>query len=529
MGAGINRINKYTVRKATQAMANIIKKEKLPLKVCVSYDSRHNSDFFAKEVCGVLAANGIQAFIYPQLTPVPLLSFAIRFTKASAGIMITASHNPIEYNGFKAYWSDGAQITPPIDKNIIDEYKEMTDWNKIFHTNFKQGQKNKLIHFLSSDVTQAYYESVKKIILNKKLIADKGDKLKVIYTPIHGTGLKPCQDLAQSLGFRNFLIVEEQAEPNGNFPTVKSPNPEYPEALTLAVELMKKNNADIALGTDPDADRLGVVVNHKGKIHFLNGNQIATLFVYYILSQKEKLGKLTPNSLLMKSIVTSDIQQVMADKYNVHLINTLTGFKWMAKVLNEKEKNEEKFDFLFANEESFGFMGHSDVRDKDGVCAVIQMCEIALFYKEQNKTLIDVLDDIYRKFGLFYDTVLSLDYHGIEGLEKISSIMNKLRQKELTNGNGESLIQVKDYQNNICYDVVNKNESKFSFEKSNLLEFTYSNGVKFLVRPSGTEPKIKFYFMLQFKGENLDELKILAKEKTEQWQNLIKEFCDKAQ
>ncbi len=528
MGMGSNRINKYTIRKATQAMVNTLFAKGKSKIICVSYDSRNNSEFYAKEVCAVLAGNGIKAFIYNTLTPVPMLSYAVRYHKAGAGIMITASHNPIEYNGFKAFWSDGSQITPPIDTEIISEYQNLFDWNKIKYMDFNHALDKGLIEFNAKEVEENYYLAIKNRILNKTLIEEKGELLKVVYTPIHGTGKVPCLKLAAELGFKNFAIVKKQAEPDGNFPTVKSPNPEYPEALTLAVEQMLQTQSDIVLGTDPDTDRLGVAVNHNDEVQFLTGNQIGAIFLYYLLEQKKENNLLSKKTLLLKSIVTSDIQTDMAKYYGVTIENTLTGFKWMAKKIKDREDNRVDFDFLFANEESYGYLGHSEVRDKDGVCAVIQMCEVALYFKDQGKNLIQVLDEIYEKFGLHYDDVLSLNFYGKAGSEKIIRIMDKLRSKELKEILGEKLLSISDYKTLVKYDLVNKSEESFEFEPSNLLCLQFNNGTKFFVRPSGTEPKIKFYFMLKSTKGPLDERKELSKEKIIKLHSFIKNYCEKA-
>ncbi len=528
MGMGDNRINKYTIRKATQAMAETILKYKLDKKVCVSYDSRNNSQFFAHEVCRVFAANEIQTYIYRELTPVPMLSFAVRYHQASAGVMITASHNPIEYNGFKAFWSDGAQITPPYDKDIINVYQNLNNWEQIKAMPFDDALEKGLVKYNSQEVVQSYYQAIKDRILIPELLKEKGSLLRVIYTPIHGTGKKPCLELAQEIGLTQFSLLQSQAEPDGNFPTVKSPNPEYPEALKLAVEEMLKTNAHLALGTDPDTDRLGVAVNVNSEITYLTGNQIAALFLYYQLELRQKKNLLKKNSLILKSIVTSEIQDEMAKHYNIQVENTLTGFKWMANNLKNKEDKGLDFDFIFASEESYGFMGHSDVRDKDGVCAVIQMCELTLFFLNQDKNLIQVLDEIYEKFGLFYDNVLSLNFEGRAGIDKILRIMDKLRKREMTSVCEQRLIKISDYQNLITYDIAQNQESTFEFEKSNLLCLEFDNGIKFYARPSGTEPKIKFYFMLKFTEGDLEARKEKAQKLNQELQNELEKFCEKA-
>ncbi|MBL7664964.1 MAG: phospho-sugar mutase [Bacteriovoracaceae bacterium] len=531
MGMGINRINQYTVRKATQAMVNVLKNEYSDPKmhkICVCYDSRNNSEYFAHEVCSVLAANNVTAILFRELNPVPLLSYSVRYYQAGAGIMITASHNPIEYNGFKAYWSDGAQITPPVDKDIIAAYNNITNWNEIKWIDFESALKKKTIQYVEKEMFDSYYAVIQKSLIHPELCKKQGENVRIVYSPIHGTGLKPCQTLAELVGFKNFFVVEEQAKPNGNFPTVKSPNPEYPAALAMAVQLMLDKKADLAMGTDPDTDRLGVAVKHQGEVIFLTGNQIASLFVYYQMSEKAKLKKIKKNSLVLKSVVTSTLQDEIVEHFGGKMEDTLTGFKWMAKKLKDREDANIDYDFIFASEESYGFMGHNEVRDKDAVCAVIQMTEMALFFKEKKMTLINALEEIYEKFGYHHDTVLSLDFLGIEGEQKIGRIMNKLRAYDKTQMVGQTITKFKDYQSCEELDWRNKTKKKFEFTKSNLVCIEFASGSKFYARPSGTEPKIKFYFMIKTVNGNLQERKSQAMELEDQLNTFIKKFADEA-
>lgn len=521
MGAGLNRMNKYNIRKASQALAQEIKAH-LPTgkvaKVCLSYDSRNNSFFFAKEAAGVFAANGIEAHIYQRLNPVAMLSFAVRDLGAQAGVMVTASHNPPEYNGFKVFWADGAQVTPPFDENIINHYNQLQDFSLIKYVDFESGIKNGLIHWMTEEMESRYHRAIEATVVDKKLCLEKGNELKIVYTPIHGAGLIPCTSALKNIGFKNIEVVSEQAEPNGNFPTVKSPNPENPSALKMAVDLMIKTGADIAMGSDPDTDRLGVAfIDRNNEVVYVNGNQIGILKLHYVLSQKKKLGVLKANSYFVKSIVTSSLQDHIAQSFGVETYNTLTGFKWICGKMNELEKSSPEREFVFATEESFGYLSHNYARDKDGISSVTLMAEVALFYKLQGLNLNEALDKIYTEFGFSHETVLSIDYFGIEGQQKIARIMNNLRELSGSPIGFETLETLKDYKKGIE-----------GLPKSNVLGFFFKSGNQLYARPSGTEPKIKFYLMIRETTGSLEEKKKNAYKKTEETLKIIKEFSEKA-
>lgn len=509
LGQGINRINIYTIRKATQALCTeVLAQKSANPSMCISYDSRIMSFELAKVAAEVMAGNGIKAYIYKHLNPVALLSFAIRAHKSMAGVMVTASHNPPEYNGYKVFWSDGAQVTPPNDQNIINNYNAISDFSVIKFESFETGLKNNMIAWIEDSVEEAYYQVILQAMVNPEMCQQNGSKLKIVYTPIHGAGLVPCGRALKDLGFSDVHVVPEQARPDGRFPTVKSPNPENPSALKMAVDLMDKTQADIVMGSDPDTDRLGVAIKVNGIVHYLSGNQIGILKLHYILSEKKKKGVLTGKNYVVKSVVTTPLLDTIAHGFGVEVFNTLTGFKWICGKMNELERTSPEKKFIFATEESYGYLCHTFARDKDGVSSVSQMAEVALFYKLQGMNLMEALDKIYQEYGFSREDLLSLDYFGIEGQEKISRIMAKFRNFSDNNILGNKLAQIKDYSMGIE-----------GLPKSNVLGFFFENGNQIYLRPSGTEPKIKFYIMIQEKIGSLAEKKANA-------ENLANKFLD---
>ena len=518
LGQGINRINIYTIRKATQALCTeVLAQKSANPSMCISYDSRIMSFELAQVAAEVMAGNGIKAYIYKHLNPVALLSFAIRHHKSMAGVMVTASHNPPEYNGFKVFWSDGAQVTPPNDQNIINNYYAINDFSTIKLTPFEEGMKNKMIQWIDDSVEDAYFKAIYSKYTNPEMCKINGSKLKIIYTPIHGAGLVPCSRALKELGFTDVHVVPEQAEPNGKFPTVKSPNPENPSALKMAVDLMEKLGGDIVMGSDPDTDRLGVAIKVKGEIVYLTGNQIGILKLHYMLSQMKKNGTLTGENYMVKSVVTTPLLDTISKAFGVEVYNTLTGFKWICGKMNELEKTAPQKKFIFATEESFGYLCHTFARDKDGVSSVSQMAEVALHYKLQGMNLIDALDTIYGEFGFSREDLLSLDYFGIEGQEKISRIMTNFRNFSDNNILGNKLATVKDYGLGIE-----------GLPKSNVIGFFFEDGNQVYLRPSGTEPKIKFYIMIQEKNGSLAEKKANAEVKAKQFLEYFKTESERA-
>lgn len=528
LGAGKNRINIYTVRRASQALTNtVLKTATGPEKrIAISYDSRRMSKELAREAACVFAANGITAFLYARLNPVALLSYSVRHHHANAGIMVTASHNPPAYNGYKVFWSDGAQVTPPHDQMIIDEYNSLTDFSTHKTMAFNEALERGLIQMVGEDVENAYFKAIYDWAINPKMCAENGDKLKIVYTPIHGTGLIPCTRALADLGLKNVSVVKEQAEPDGNFPTVNSPNPENPEALALAVELMKKENADIAFGSDPDTDRLGVALPHKGEIHYINGNQIGILMLHYILENLKEQGRMPSNPYFVKTIVTTALQEKIAASYGVETHNTLTGFKWICGRMNEIEKKAPEKNFVFATEESFGYLNHDNVRDKDGVSSVTLMSEMTLWYKLKGMNLIDALDAIYEKYGFSHETLLNLVYEGKSGSEKIGRIMEYFRSSfgpgKNTSFSSAEIAQIEDYKTSKRLDITSGESSKIELPASNVIGLFFKNGDRLFLRPSGTEPKIKFYIMINENEGDLATKKSRASAKTDKILSEIK-------
>ncbi len=518
LGMGENRLNKYTVRRAAQALAATMKKH-FPQgsQAVVSYDSRHFSRIFAEETCAVMAANGITAHIFPTLTPTPMLSFAIRHLKAHAGVMVTASHNPPKYNGYKVFWSDGAQVVPPMDMEIVTTFGELAI-KDVKTITFADGQRAGLIKDVPSSVSEAFYRVIEdKVMLLPQQNRQHGEKLKVVFTPLHGTGLVPCETIARRLGFTSFKTLATQAAPDGDFPTVKYPNPEDSAAMKLAVEEMLATGADLAFGTDPDGDRLGVVVNHKGEAHYPNGNQLGALFLNHVLKERKAQGRMPAKPLIVKSIVTSPVQEAIAKRFGAEVHATLTGFKWMAGHIRTLEEKKSGYNFVFASEESFGYMPHAESRDKDGVSSLALMCEIALTAKLKGRTLVDELDAIADEYGFFHEFLLSYDFEGVEGAVKIKSIMDRFRARGAVEFGGFKGTKLEDYLLGIG-----------DLPKNNVLALIFANGDRIYLRPSGTEPKIKFYIMVAIIEGDLATKKKLAQERTAHYAELIKHWVAEA-
>jgi phosphoglucomutase len=529
LGQGTNRMNRYSIRKATQALSLAIHKTNPQApKAVISYDSRHFSLEFAKEAASVFAANGIKALIYSRMNPVALCSFAIRHHQCQAGVMVTASHNPPEYNGYKVFWQDGAQVTPPHDQNIIDYFNGIQNYSEAKFMDFDQAVQENMIEWIGEETENLYYQAILEKSPNLKMCQETGDNLKIVYTPIHGTGLYPCTKALNDLGLKNLFIVAEQAEPDGSFPTVSSPNPENPEALELGVQLMKKENADICFGTDPDTDRVGVAFEHEGKIVYLNGNQIGVLMLHYLLTNYKEKGLLPDKPYFVKTIVTTPLQEKIAEKFGVQVENTLTGFKWICGRMNQIETESPERNFLFATEESFGYLNHEYVRDKDGVSSIALLGEIALWYKNQGLNLFQGLDKIYDEYGFSHEGLLSLNYYGKEGSEKIARIMESFRKVQGPSFCNQEISLIEDYQQLTVQNLSENSTSPLHFPVSNVLGFHFKNGNRLYLRPSGTEPKIKFYIMIQESEGSLEAKKAQAQELTEKMLFEIKERAEKA-
>lgn len=531
LGVGTNRMNVYNIRKATQALCLEVLEHSsenniTQPSIAISYDSRRFSFEFAKEAASVMAGNGIKAYIFKRLNPVALLSFSVRHHNSQAGVMVTASHNPPEYNGYKVYWNDGAQVTPPNDQFIIDKFYAIKDFSTIKRIDFEDGLKKDLISWVGEDVENAYYDAILSKTIRPDFCRENGSDLKIVYTPIHGTGLLPCKRALNDLGFSNVEIVKEQAEPNSDFPTVSSPNPENPSALKMAVDLMQETNADIVMGSDPDTDRLGVAHKHDGVIEYLNGNQIGVLMLHYILSNFKGQGKLSDNSYFVKTIVTTPLQDVIAKAFNVEIFNTLTGFKWICGKMNELEKTSPEKEFVFATEESFGYLPHTFARDKDGIASVTLMAEVALFYKKQGKSLTEALDSIYEEYGFSKETLVNKVYQGKAGAEKITRIMDHFRSLKPSTLCGLDIQVIEDYLEGTTLDLETKKSTDLNMPKSNVIGYHFKDGSRLYLRPSGTEPKIKFYIMIQVASGSLEEKKKLASVTTEKFLAFIDETTE---
>lgn len=496
IGAGTNRMNIYVVRRATQGLANyIIKVGKQSQGVAIAYDSRHMSPEFAKEAALCLAANGIKAYIFESLRPTPELSFAVRHLGCAAGINITASHNPPEYNGYKVYWEDGAQITPPHDTGIMSEVKAISDWETVKTVEQQTAEKNGLFEVIGKEIDDAYMEELKKQVIHMDSIKEEGKNLKIVYTPLHGTGNIPARRILKELGFENVYVVKEQELPDGDFPTVSYPNPEAAEAFELGLKLAKEVDADLVLATDPDADRLGVRVKDKnGEYHDLTGNMSGCLLANYEIGQKKILnGKLPEDGALIKTIVTTNLADAIAKGYGVKLIEVLTGFKFIGQQILGFEESG-KGSYLFGFEESYGCLIGTYARDKDAIVATMALCEAAAYYKTQGKTLWDAMIDMYEEFGYYKDDIQAVTLKGIEGLEKIQKIMDTLRKNPPAEFAGHKVVSVRDYKKDTITDLVSGEVKPTGLPASNVLYYDLTDDAWVCVRPSGTEPKVKFYY-----------------------------------
>ena len=516
MGVGTNRMNKYTVGMATQGLVNYLKKQfpNEPLSAAIAYDCRNNSPFFADVVAGVFSANGIKVYLFESLRPTPELSFAIRHFKCKTGVMVTASHNPKEYNGYKAYWDDGAQVTAPHDVNIIDEV------NKIKSVKDVKFEPNKdLIVKIGEEVDKIYIDKLKTLSVSPEAIQKHKD-MKIVYTPLHGTGVKLVPEFLKALGFTNVIHVPEQDITDGNFPTVVSPNPEESEALTLALKKAQEQNADLVMATDPDADRVGIAVrNNKGELQLLNGNQTAAILTYYFLENLSKQGKLTGKEYIVKTIVTTNLLTKIAAHYNVEYYDVLTGFKYIAEIIRE---NEGKKTFICGGEESYGFLVGDYVRDKDAVVSCGMIAEVAAWATEQGKSLYSLLLDIYAQFGLYQERLLSITKKGKEGVEEIQAMMDNYRKNPPTEIGGSKVVTICDYLSQKRND--NGKITEIKQPKSNVLQFFTEDGTVVSVRPSGTEPKIKFYFEMRSELGNVNDYAKKSGELDAKYRNILAEM-----
>ena len=515
IGAGTNRMNIYTVRKATQGLANFIIREQAQEKgAAIAYDSRNMSPEFAEEAALCLAANGIRAYIFPSLRPTPMLSFALRKLGCIAGIVVTASHNPPEYNGYKVYWEDGAQITFPKDKEIIGEVKGITDYAQVKTTSREEALKTGFYQMIGEEIDDAYMEELKKLVLHPEIIQQEAKDLKIVYTPLHGTGNIPVRRVLRELGFANVYVVKEQELPDGSFPTVSYPNPEDKNAFALALGLAKEVDADIVLATDPDADRLGVYAKDTktGEYVSFTGNMSGMLILEYQLSQRKELGLLPKNGAVVTTIVSGKMAREVAKAYEVELIETLTGFKYIGEQIKFFEQNQEK-EYIFGYEESYGCLVGTHARDKDAVVAVMALCEAAAYYKSQGMTLCDKMQELFETYGYYKEDLCTVTLKGQDGAKQIDAMMEKLRLDVPKSIGCMRVTQFRDYREDVKLDMASGKKTGTGLPKSNVLYFELENSAWCCVRPSGTEPKIKFY--VGVKGKSEEDAKALMQNITE--------------
>lgn len=515
IGAGSNRMNSYVVGQATQGLANQLIKtnpDADEISVAIAYDSRIKSDEFAKVSAAILAANGIKVYLFEELKPVPELSFTVRYKKTTAGIVITASHNPAKYNGYKVYGADGAQLNPELAAIVLDEIGKTDMFKDVKTCDFDKAVANGKIVMIGDDVEDAYLDCVAAQSINSDLIREKGDSLTFVYTPFHGSGNKPVRKILKRMGFDNVVVVKEQELPDGRFPTVKSPNPENKEGFTLAIEYAKKCGADLIIGTDPDADRVGIIVKNKdGEYNTYTGNQVGAMLTEYILSNLKSRGELADDAYVVKTIVTTNLTKAICDNYGVETKEVLTGFKFIGEKIKESEETGIG-TYIFGFEESYGYLKGTYARDKDAVVATMLIAEMTLWCKENGSSLAEFMDSIYAKYGRYIEYVESVVMEGIDGSEKIAAIMDKLRTDTPTNIGGKAVTAVRDYETSVRTEIKSGATEEILLPKSNVIYLELEDGNNFVVRPSGTEPKIKLYCLLRGKDSAAAE-DLLAKVK----------------
>lgn len=508
IGAGTNRMNIYTVRRTTQGLADYLNENYKEASVAIAYDSRNKSDLFAKESACVLAANGIKTYITKELQPTPVLSFAVRNLGCKSGIMITASHNPAKYNGYKCYGDDGCQMTEHAANNVYSKIQKVDIFSGVKTLTFEEGIKIGKIVYIEDDLYNRYLENVMAQSINKDVC--KESELKVVYTPLNGAGNKLVRKVLSNIGVKNVQVVKEQEYPDGNFPTCTYPNPEFKEALSLALDLAKNVNADLVLATDPDSDRVGIAVKESNSYRLLSGNEVGIILLNYILSNRKSLGTLPNNPVAVKTIVSSKMIDVIAKAYKCELRDVLTGFKYIGEQILNLEKDGEENRFIFGFEESYGYLVGTYVRDKDAVVASMLICEMAEYYRKQGKTLSDVINELYNEYGFYQNTTLSYNFEGFAGMEKMQKIMDSLRNEHLTNIASMKVEKINDYNESISIDKRTGNIDKIDLPKSNVISYELEGGSGAIIRPSGTEPKIKIY--VTSVGENIEKSKAKTKD-----------------
>ncbi len=499
IGAGTNRMNIYTVRKATQGLADHINQTCKNGSVAISYDSRHKSDVFAKEVARVCAANGVKAYLYPQLMPTPMLSFAVRDLKCSMGVMITASHNPAKYNGYKAYGADGCQITNETADAVLANILAVDEFDSVKLADFDEALAEGKIVYIGEDTVERYFENVQKQSIHSEIVKASG--FRVVYTPLNGTGNKPVREILKRIGIKDVTVVKEQENPDGDFPTCPFPNPEIKQALELGMKYCEETGSDLLLATDPDCDRVGIAVKYQGDYKLLTGNEVGTLLLDYIASQRKAMGTLPERPLAVKTIVTTDLAARVAEKHGVELLDVLTGFKFIGEQIGRMEAAGEADRYIFGFEESYGYLAGTYVRDKDAVVASMLICEMAAFYSRQGKNLVDVLNELYATYGYYLCTQQSFGFEGEAGMEIMKKLMNHLRENPADRIDGDKVIAFGDYLKNVRTDRLTGEQTHIDLPKSDVLMYEMEGGSKAVIRPSGTEPKIKVYYFILAKDE----------------------------
>ena len=517
IGAGTNRMNIYTVGRTTQGLANSLKKSEKNASVAISYDSRIKAKLFAEECACILAANGIKAYITKELQPTPVLSFAVREYKCSAGIMITASHNPAKYNGYKCYGSDGCQMTDDNANKVYEEILNVDIFNDVKKITFKEGIEQGLIEYISNDFYQNYLDKVQQQSINPNIC--KGADLKVVYTPLNGAGNKLVREILSRIGVKNISVVKQQENPDGNFPTCPYPNPEFKEALNLALDLANEVKPDLILATDPDSDRVGIAVKNEKGTRLMTGNEVGIMLINYILSCRKANGSLPKNPVAVKTIVTSPLVDKICEKYNCELKTVLTGFKYIGDQILRLEKINEEDRYVVGFEESYGYLAGTYVRDKDAVVASMLICEMAAYYRKQGKDLVDVINSIYEEYGYYQGTTLNFTFEGSAGMKKMQDVMENLRSNPLKNIAEIEVTSIVDYKKSESVDLENCKINQIDLPKSNVIEYGLKGNLKVIIRPSGTEPKIKVY--ITSVGKDIDDASEKTKSITEFMTNLI--------
>jgi phosphoglucomutase len=523
IGIGSNRMNTYTVGKATQGLAQyLINRYEKNISVSIAYDSRIMSKEFAEAAAANLCANGIKVNLFEDLRPTPMLSYTVRYLKSQAGIVITASHNPKQYNGYKVYGEDGGQVTDEAAKEILTCVEAIEDFSKIKNMDLKKAENDALLNIIGEEVDKSYIEKVKGLTIRRELVSKYAQDLKIIYTPIHGTGNMPIRRVLGELGYKNVTIVKEQEQPNGNFPTAAYPNPEDPKVFNIALDMAKEIQPDIIFGTDPDCDRIGIVVKDNiGEYKVLTGNQTGILLTHYILSSLKELNRLPDNGVVIKTIVTTEMVRDIANEYNIELMDVLTGFKYIGEKIKEFEESADK-QYLFGFEESYGYLAGDFVRDKDAVIAAELICEMTLYYKKKGMSLYEALMQLYKDYGFYKEKLFSLELTGKEGQEKIQKSIEYLRHSMSNRLDDVKIVKKMDYKLGLEKDLINIKESRIDLPKSNVLKFILEDNSWFVVRPSGTEPKMKIY--LSVTGNSLED----SEEKMKKFESKVKEVIDQA-